>query len=309
MDSLSSALTLGEWIPLWLNAYKRGTIRQTSYHQLELLVRHIPDNLLCLPLSDILPIHLQIFFNEFAIDSSKSYIDKMRVMIGSLFTEAVENGICTRNPAQRLKIPHVTEHPREAFTFEEFKLIIDYATTYPSTRIATAIILLLFTGIRRGELLGLAWEDLSNDSLTINRAVFLENNKACVKENEAKTISSLRTLPLLPEVSYRLHSLPKYGRFIFGTKSGTLMHPRNFSRDYNKFFKLLRQSEHDVRYLSPHCCRHTFATLSLASGADMRVVQELLGHSDIKTTARYTHPNMQSMRKAVVGLKTNIMLE
>ena len=82
------------------------------------------------------------------------------------------------------------------------------------------------------------------------------------------------------------------------------MNPRNFSRDYDRFFHQLREAEPDVRRLSPHCCRHTFATLSLASGANLRTVQQLLGHTNIGTTARYTHPDLLSMRQAVTGLKS-----
>ena len=180
---------------------------------------------------------------------------------------------------------------------------------YENQRIGVAIITLLLTGIRRGELLGLKPSDITDNTLTINRAVYLEHNKPCVQEHEDKTENSLRVVPLIPELAHRLKTLPHKGEYLFSTKNGTLLHPRNFSRDYNTFFKRLRDVEPDVRRLSPHCCRHTFATLTRESGADMRVLQELLGHSDIKTTARYSHADMNSMQDAVQSLRAKIVTE
>lgn len=172
MDNLPANMTLGEWIPLWLKYYKAGTMKQGSYHQLELLERRIPDSLKAVPLGEILPMHIQAFYNEFAKTASKSYMDKMRVMINALFREAVENGICDRNPTLHLKVPYVREKVRESFTFEEVSTILEYAMCYSNARTGTAIITLLLTGLRRGELLGLRWNDLSNDTLTLT-ALFM----------------------------------------------------------------------------------------------------------------------------------------
>lgn len=302
-------MTLGEWIPQYLMSYKLNIIRPDSYYTLELVVRQIPQELKEMELTDILPMHLQRFYNEFGQRVSKSYMDKMRVFINALFEAAIDNDFCVKNPAARLKVPHIKEKPREAFTLEEVCIILNYAMCYENQRTGVAVMTLLLTGIRRGELLGLKREDVADNVLTINRAVFLEHNKARVIEHEAKTDKSLRTVPLLPELAYRLQHLPHKGEYLFGTKNGTLLNPRNFTRDYDTFFRHLREAEPSVRRLSPHCCRHTFATLTREHGADIRIVQELLGHSDIKTTARYSHANISSMRMAVTGLKDAILLQ
>ena len=86
-------MTLSQWLPLWLQSYKLGTIKGTSYHQLEILCRHIPDDLKGMALPDILPMHLQAFFNAFAQTASKSYMDKMRVLIHSLFADALDKSL------------------------------------------------------------------------------------------------------------------------------------------------------------------------------------------------------------------------
>lgn len=302
-------MTLGEWIPEYLTAYKLNTIRPDSYYTLELVVGKIPPELKEMELSAILPMHLQRFVNDFGLVASKSYMDKLHVLLNALFTTAMDNDLCEKNPASRVKFPRIKEGERAAFTLDEVCIILNYAMSYERQRIAVAVMTLLLTGLRRGELLGLKESDISGNTLTVNRAVFLANHKACVMEHEAKTESSLRTIPLLPELAYRLRTLPHKGEFLFSTKNGTLLHPRNFTRDYDAFFRHLREAEPSVRHLSPHCCRHTFATLTRESGADLRVVQELLGHTDIKTTARYSHADLNSMESAVHHLRDAISLQ
>ena len=76
MEYFPEPMTLGQWIPLWMTSYKLGTIKGTSYHQLELLARLIPDDLKQVPLADIKPIQLQAFYNRFGQTASKSYMDK-----------------------------------------------------------------------------------------------------------------------------------------------------------------------------------------------------------------------------------------
>jgi len=302
-------MTLGEWMPQYLAAYKENTIKENSYHIIELTEKHIPQELKCLDLNDVRPMHIQRFYNDFAQTCSKSYMDKVSALVKAAFAAAVDNGFCSRNPAALVKVPHIREKPRQSFGADEARIVLQFAAGYDNQRTAVAVMTLLLTGLRRGELLGLKPEDITDNSLTINRTVYLVRNKVRVNEGGAKTERSLRVVPLCPELAYKLQTLPHTGEFLFSTENGTILHPRNLNRDYMNFFKQLRAEEPFVRYLSPHCCRHTFATLTQEAGADLRVLQELLGHTDIKTTARYSHPDMNRMQDAVNGLHAVIVAE
>ena len=173
-------MTLGQWIPEYLTAYKLNTIRPDSYYTLGLVAGKIPQELKDMELTAILPMHLQRFVNDFGLTASKSYMDKLHVLLNALFVTAMDNDLCQKNPAARVKFPHIKERPREAFTLEEVCIILNFAMCYDRQRIAVAIMTLLLTGLRRGELLGLKDSDISGNTLTVNRAVYLENHQARV---------------------------------------------------------------------------------------------------------------------------------
>lgn len=300
-------MKLGEWIPVWLRCYKYGTMKQSSYHQLENLIKHIPSSLMEQEMDNILPMDLQAFVNSFATYASKSYMDKMRVLIHSVWATALDNQKCTTNPSKAVRFPVIPEKPRESFRSEDAKTILTYALQYDNRMVGVAVMTLLLTGIRRGELLGLKWSDLSNTTLSINRGVYLENGHPCVREYVAKTPTSIRVIPLLPELAYYLKSLPRTCEFIFCTKNRTIISPRNFSRSYTTFFRHLSEDCCCAAYLSSHCCRHTFASLCLDAGADVRTVQQLLGHGDIRSTARYVHPQIETLQNAVSDMRDFIV--
>lgn len=300
-------MKLGEWIPVWLRCYKYGTMKQSSYHQLENLIKHIPSSLMEQEMDNILPMDLQAFVNSFATYASKSYMDKMRVLIHAVWATALDNQKCTTNPSKAVRFPGIPEKPRESFSSEDAKTILTYALQYDNRMVGVAVMTLLLTGIRRGELLGLKWSDLSNTTLSINRGVYLENGHPCVREYVAKTPTSIRVVPLLPELAYYLSSLPRTCEFIFCTKNRTIISPRNFSRSYTTFFRHLSEDCCCAAYLSPHCCRHTFASLCLDAGADVRTVQQLLGHGDIRSTSRYVHPQIETLQNAVSDMRDFIV--
>ena len=108
-------MTLREWVSVWLTTYKLGTIKERSYHQLELLARKFPDNLMDMELAEIRPLHLQGFINQFSQDASKSYMDKMRVLLHGLFSDALDNDLVNRNPSAKLPtFPRLSKSPGRA---------------------------------------------------------------------------------------------------------------------------------------------------------------------------------------------------
>ena len=300
--SVSPDMRLKDWITTYLEGYKKGSIRNSGYHQFETMRDKLPEKLKRKKVSDITPVELQRFMNEFSESYSKSYAEKMKILLKSSFAEAQENGICKTNPARKLAVPLKLEKPREAYTEKEVARIIKAAQYYEIQTIAAATVTLILTGLRRGELLGLKWNDLDGDILHVRRGVYIEDNKPTVEEYRAKTAGSIRDVPLLPEVKIMLDKLPRMCDYIFASKNGGIMEPRNFNRGYKRFVDRIGC----VETLSPHCLRHTYATLTLTAGANLRTVQTLLGHADPKTTAIYTHPDAEAKRNAVALLSERL---
>jgi integrase len=309
--TVSPDITLKSWSKKYLVSCRKDSgMKASSYHQLELLVKKISEDLMKKKVSEIKKIELQSFINEFSKDASKSYTDKMYSLICAMFTEAVENDVCQKDPARKLKRPQKRQLPRASYQRTEVETIMEFALTYRkhtksdkinrgAILISTAVITLLDTGIRRGELLGLMPPDVEDTVLHIRRGVYLgEDGVPTVDDGIAKTYASIRDVPIDKELADLIRAIPKRGLYIFSSYSGRIMYPKNFERAYNTFFRSLRTAHPEVRKLTPHCCRHTFATLSQRNGANIRSVQLALGHTNINTTAIYSHPDEDDVAAA-----------
>ena len=305
-------LTYEKWLDVYLKAYRQNGIKKTSYRQLELMRNKIPSNLLFKSINRIVPFMLQEFINEYCLAASESYANKMINLIRSSFQKAFDNEIISHNPASNLKKPRCPKKTIECLTLKETELILNFAEKFPFSSsskkmhkrsrflISAAVTTLLWTGLRRGELLGLEYDDVDHEAhiLHIRRGVFLEDGKPTVVEGLAKTESSIADIALPDTVYKSIMAIPRVSKYIFGAENGNLMFPRNFNRLYDSFLRELQQKYPFYPHITPHISRHTAATLMLRSGVDVRIVQKKLRHSSIYTTMRYTHPDIQDLIEA-----------
>lgn len=210
---------------------------------------------------------------------------------------AVRKGTIPRNVASLVDAPKVTREPVVPLTIDEAKALLKAASGDP---LEALYVVTLALGLRRGEVCGLKWEDidLTERRLWIRRALQHQKDKGLV-EVEPKSRTSRRALPMPPVVAQaltdhrrrqntqRLSMGPKWkaGDWVFTMEDG-----RPVSPDYvNKVFpKLLTTAK--LRHVRFHDLRHSCASLLFAQGCEMRLVMEILGHSQISLTANtYTH--------------------
>ena len=199
--------------------------------------------------------------------------------------------------SRRLTFPKERYQEVDVFTIEETKTILDAAKTEP-INIRLLIELALFTGMRRGEIIGLKWSDINFDKqcLSVKRSIYKPKSKKSV-EKEPKSHSSIRTIAipncLCETLKEYKKSQEEYSlslatwqnlEYVFTDKNGNVMNPQTPTKQFSKFL-----DRHNIRHLKFHCLRHTSATLLLSNGCDIKTISARLGHSSIETTNIYVH--------------------
>lgn len=158
------------------------------------------------------------------------------------------------------------------------------------------ILIAIYTGIRIGELCALKWEniDLENGVITIEKTlerikVQNDEKKTKIVINNAKTQDSIRKIPIPMDLLNILKNNQSEKNEFVLTKSQKPMEPRNLTK---RFKNLLINN--NINVFKFHLLRHTFATTFLIINNDPKVLQEILGHADVRTTLKlYVHPNIK----------------
>lgn len=224
-------------------------------------------------------------------------------MLTLVFGFAEEQELITKNPMDKVECPKLAKKKVDALTQEQAK---QFFSLLPSAPLEFRCMLYLFitTGLRRGELLGLQWGDMDFDNLTIE----IKRNVTYTKRNgivvdTPKTENSERTIPILSALAellkrYKLqyHPFGKSNAFVFPSDKGNTLprDPNAITRKVKNFMK-----RNGLPDLSPHDLRHSCATLLLSNGADIKSVQEILGHTDASTTLNfYVRADMRNMQTA-----------
>jgi integrase len=298
-------ITLGEWLDTWMNDYKKLDLRPTTWQSYEQLIRmHIKPVISYVPLQDLRSEHLQKLYNEKrAAGLSPRTVRYMHAVLHEALGQAVKERKLAWNVSEAAVLPPMKQKEARALTPEEqaaFLSVLD------GDRLGVAFLLLLGTGLRRSELLGLWWEDvdLENGLLYVRKGLVEGRKVAPLIYQEPKTDKSRRIIPLpklLAEALVRHKErllLEKNfhpgGPVICNTKGNPLF-PSNLNR---KFYELRRKA--GIEHVNLHALRHTFATRLLENGEHLKVVQELLGHSRVSTTGDiYSHVSPQLMRGAM----------
>jgi integrase len=219
--------------------------------------------------------------------------------------------LISRNPAALVKLPRVRRRRGRAWTSDEARAFLESARVDDDPLYA-AFVLILVLGLRRGEVLGLMWDDIELDRAELRVSRQLQRVRGTLYLRDTKTETSEATLPL-PDICTTALQLresvqttaatlagPAWQDFklIFTTRYGTPIEPRNFNRYFHA-----RCEKAAVRRIRVHDARHTCATLLADLDVHPRVAMQILRHAQIAVTMEiYTEASSPATRAALKRL-------
>ena len=290
-------MTFSEWADIWYNSM-RGQVKDSTYDGYKYTLMHLKEYFGEMPLCNIKAITVEKFLREM-VDrgESKSYITKFRGMLSQILKKAEANELIKRNVvavADKIKVPEAVSK-KDSFTADEVERMLE---KLPYDKMGLSIRLMLGTGMRTQEIMGLMPEHIEPDGSVIHIRQAVTMHKGHPQIGTPKTKTSYRDIPV-PE-SLRPLAIQFRGMgtdYIWCGLTTPICNPSQFRRGFTQ--ALIRVG--DVRLLSPHCCRHTYVSQLQALGVEIETIKSLSGHADIDMTEHYLH--VQSEVKADAAKK------
>ena len=323
---VSSSMTVAEWFEFWDANLKSDLSPNTRRNYRERFEKNMRSVIGDMPIGDVKPLHCKIILNRMNDDYAGSTIRQAYIAMGSMFRAAVDNGLIKKHPMDgvRYNKPVRDVSDIKYLTVDEQRRFLERAKRSHNYR---QYALVLETGLRTGEMIGLTWDDIDWDkrTLTVSKTLEYRHKQGYWRAGPPKTRSSYRTIPL-SDTAYRIlesvyaerdsrkesallsENLEFIDR-ITGRKRTFVMKDLVFvnwrtgepskNSSYDTYlYKLCDDAK--IKRFCMHALRHTYATRAIEAGMQPKVLQKLLGHSSIKTTMdRYVHVTGDSLENAV----------
>lgn len=294
---LQQERTFADWAAEWLATYKKPKVKP---HTFDFTYRVNVEKYM-IPffgkqqLAEITPVMVQTYFNEHSY-LAQSNLKRHRSILHSIFEQAINNELCYKNPVQ--DITYKSKKPavvKQAYTEKQSIAAQEYAKSHEG---GVFVYLVLNTGMRRSEALGLMWADIDfkEKTVAVNRAV--TPNTTDPKDGELKSKTSHRTIPVSDAFIGYMRSIKSGDGYVLG--NGPLFCTIDaFDWGYKKFMNQMSR-DLNIPYLSPHELRHSYGSVLYERGVDIYTISKILGHSDISITAKiYVHSSPDSLRKSL----------
>ena len=303
--------TINTLLPKWLFEVKKNEIKASSFEAYESTYRNYikPYLISDLPIKDLKSLKIQEFYNKLVKEQvSVNNIKKAHKLLRQFFSYAEIEGYIIKNPCINVALPknkkevnNIIKEKKTKFQYFNEDEIRQLLELFKNTRYENIIKFALGTGMRKGEILGLQWQDIDFE----NKEIHVVHNLSYVAniDNDTRTYktvlqtpkseNSIRIIPMSSKIYDLLYSLEHKSNFVFDSR-GSHFDIKWTEKFWNKTLKgtnLEGKKFHDLR--------HTFATMLLLKGANLIQIKELLGHSSVKITEMYLDALPKSKQEIV----------
>ena len=296
-ELLSDSMTVSAWYKQWLETYKKpkGLTDKSLGMYDEKFNKYIRPRIGTMKLRDVKEAHLQRILNE-QEGMSYSHCSKVRIVLQQMFKRARQSRLIIHDPAELLELPRSKKGTRRSITDEERAAILSVAET---SRSGLWILTLLYTGMRRGEALALSYSDIDRKAGVIHvtkKLSYAANGQRPQMETHLKSKNGERDIPLLKPLA---DALPKdHIGLIFPGEDGGFMKSSEITKNWKHYCRDVGLNEMvyggggkavETFPITPHCFRHSFATICYEAGLDPRQAAEILGDTPEVLEGVYTH--------------------
>lgn len=300
--------TVGQWLDEWFDAYAKVKVRASSHQTYKgYIENHIKPNIGDIPIEKLTSLRLQKFYRKLLTEGrvpriesenqpkglSAKTVRNIHQVISSAMSMAVKHKLILSNPAEGCELPKVEHREMRTIPAEQLGAFLREAK---ESGVYELYYLDLATGLRRGELLGLKWDDIDLDQgvIHVRRQVYRIDGE--IREVPLKTKHSYRSISISKDAVELLREMKKrkVSEYVFPSPTGGPISPDSVLHMLHRVLK--RAGLPSMRF---HDLRHSFATLALQNGVDIKTVSGMLGHFSAGFTLdTYAHVTTAAQKEA-----------
>lgn len=312
-----NTITFAQMADLWLNVYHPQASVTWKYQNEQLLRNYLVPSIGGMLITELHQLHLQMIITNMAKKGlSTSSMNKVKNIAHAVMQKAVGSDLIMRNPFVDIEVPSIRPTQRLPLTPEQVEIV---TRNWEGHRWGIGAMIMLYAGLRRGELFALEWSDIDFKKrvIHVDKALCIFKGTSFLKG--PKSEAGIRDVPI-PDILYNaLCKVRGIGGLVCPSVHGEIISYSSYKRGWDSYMNYLNECaggsnakggqphKQVFESFTAHQLRHTYATILFDAGVDVKSAQRFLGHADIEVTLEiYTHLSSYKVEKAVDSLNEHL---